>query len=108
MTHSPEATYRARATQFAAMRDALHQRWNRVSNVRLVLFLLVLAAAGVGLWLGNSWLYAGAALLFVGFVAAVAYHTALGNRRRRSHELWEINDEGLRRARRDWAALPLR
>ena len=108
MTYSPEETYRVRAARFAAERDALHRRWNRVSNVRLVLFVLALVAAVAGLWLQASWLYALAGALAVGFLAAVAYHTALGARRRRSNELWAINDEGLRRARRDWATLPLR
>jgi hypothetical protein len=105
---NPEETYRARAAGFAAERDALHARWNRVSNLRLALFVLTLVAGGLGLWLGAGWLYALAGALALGFVAAVAYHTALGQRRRRKHELWAINDEGLRRARRDWGALPLR
>lgn len=37
---TPEAVYQARTRQFAAERDRYRQQWNRVSNIRLGVFVV--------------------------------------------------------------------
>ncbi|MDP9364274.1 MAG: hypothetical protein M3Q10_08635, partial [Chloroflexota bacterium] len=61
---SVEERYRERRDRFAAERDALTHRWNRVANLRLVVSALGAAALAWGLWTDRPWAVAlGAALL---------------------------------------------
>ena len=105
---TPRSIYDARCADFAQQRDEFAERWNRWANIRLLLLALALVGGGVGLWQGLPLLVALAGILLLGFVAAVVYHRRLGHLRRRYDALWSINDEGLRRLRRDWNTLPLR
>lgn len=107
-TSSPRSVYQERCQRFAARRDELQRRWNRMANLRLGLFAAALVLLGLGIWRGIALLFIAAALCFAGFVFSVAQHRRLGSLRRRYAELWDINDEGLRRLRRDWETLPLR
>lgn len=105
---TPFETYSGRAQRFAAERDVEAARWARVANLRLIVALAALAAAGLGLWRGAPPLLWLAAALAAAFLALVAYHNRLGARRDRLAALHAISREGLARLRRDWEALPLR
>lgn len=105
---SPEAIYRERAAEFAARRDATSQRWNLLGNARLLLFALVVVAAGFALSEGSLVIAAIAAALFVLFVGLVAWHRRLRRERRALTIRTEINTEALSRLARDWETLPLR
>jgi hypothetical protein len=105
---STPAIYCARRDQFAAERDELTRRWNRVANVRLVAFALAAVLAGWGLLVGPQVLLWLAAVPLAAFVVLVVMHQRLGRRRRRAAALVEINDEGIQRLARHWDALPLR
>jgi hypothetical protein len=105
---SPEAIYQMRCAEFAARRDRFAAQWGRMANLRLVLFLALLASIGLWWWRDARPLLAVAAVLAVGFLVAVVRHRRLAGLRRRYDELWTINNEGLLRLRRDWGALPLR
>ena len=105
---SPDAVYRERCERFGRERDAVTVRWERVSNVRLAVFVLGAGALIWALW-ADSWLLGSlGALLFGGFVALVTYHGVLGRTRQRLADLWAVNDEGLKRRARAWDTLPLR
>ncbi|HET8628742.1 MAG TPA: hypothetical protein VFL91_15075 [Thermomicrobiales bacterium] len=103
-----EAVYRERAARFARERDACTARWNRVANLRLLVFVVAVACAAVGVWRRAPLFAFPAALCLGGFIALVVYHNLLGRRRRRYAELWALNEEACRRLARDWDALPLR
>ena len=104
---SPDAVYRERSERFARERDAVTVRWERVANVRLLVFL---AAIGCLLWglFADGWMFAllGFALLG-GYVALASYHGVLGRRRQRLADLWAVNDEAIKRFAREWDQLPL-
>ena len=83
------------------------QRWNRVANVRLVVFVAAAAAAAWGLW-GRAqlgWVLAG--LLLGLFVALAIYHSRLGWERRRLGILRSLQEEALARIERRWDDLPV-
>lgn len=105
---TPERIYQERCVQFGTQRDAFERRSYRNANVNLALFVAVVVCIGVGLVREQLWLFGAAAACALGFVAAIARHTWVDRMQRRYAELWTINDEGLRRLRRDWATLPLR
>lgn len=104
----PEQTVRDRIARFSQERDAVTRRWNRVANIRLVAFFL--AAAGAFWAIRARSLPVGivAALLFVAFLVLVRQHRRLGRQRHRLATLVAINDEALKRIRRDWDGWPLR
>lgn len=105
---SPEAVYRQRCADFGAERDRLSRRSSRNANVSLALVALALAALGVALWLDDARLLGLAGLLGLAFIVSFVHHGRVDQAVRRYAELHAINDEGLARLRRDWAALPLR
>ncbi|MGI8550904.1 MAG: MutS-related protein [Dehalococcoidia bacterium] len=106
---SPADIYRERAARFGRERNAVTVRWERVSNVRLVVFLIAIGALLWGVWAGDGNLFGllGVAL-FIGYVALATYHGILGRQRQRLSDLVSINDEALLRYERDWDRLPLR
>ena len=104
----PRATYEERGARFAAQRDAVSARWNRIANIRLLLFVLTVGCALARIWISTPLLWIAAGVFFVGFIAAIVYHTSLGRVRRYFDIRWSLNDEGLLRHDRDWARLPLR
>jgi ABC-type multidrug transport system fused ATPase/permease subunit len=104
----PASVYQQRCAQFGARRDEFDRRSHRNANVNLTLFVAVIVFIGVGFWREQLWPFGAAALCALGFVGAIARHTWIDRMQRRYDELWTINDEGLRRLRRDWATLPLR
>jgi hypothetical protein len=103
----PELTYRARCARFAAERARYANQSDRNANLNVALVVLALASAGIGLWRGLPLLYGVAALFVAGFVAAYITLGHFNAQRDGFDQLWTINDEGLRRLRRDWAGLPL-
>ncbi len=103
-----QAVYDARCVRFAAERDRYTTEWNRVANVRLLTFLLAVAALGWGYFQGVQLLVPLGVILLVAFIVLVVWHQRLGRQRTRYSELWAMNDEARKRLARDWAALPLR
>lgn len=107
-TTAPEQIYAARQERFARERDALAARWNRVANLRLLVFLVAAGCAGWAVR-ARALPFAGLALVaFVAFLVLVRHHARLGAARRRAEELRAINQEASWRLRRDWARLPQR
>jgi predicted ATPase len=105
---SAAVVYRERHDRFAATRDELTGRWNRVSNLRLAAFAAGAAGIAWFIWGGaRVGLIGGIALLAV-FVALAIYHARLGRQRRRAATLTAINSEAAARVARDWIALPQR
>src|SRR5215218_2573613 len=106
---SPAEVYTERVARFGRERDAVTVRWERVANVRLIVFVLAVSSLLWGLWAHDGLLFAlaGVALL-IGYVALASYHGVLGRRRQRLADLVAINEEALRRQARDWGGLPLR
>lgn len=107
-TSGPDQIYAQRAARFAAERDAYAARWSRVANWRLAAFTVAAACAGLGWWRNLPALLWLSLALGLAFLGLVAYHNRLGDSRRRSGILHDLNAEGLLRLARDWAALPLR
>jgi len=105
---TPAAAHAARRDRFAAERDALTRRWNRVANLRLLVFAAAAAALAWGIWRSSPAAAVVGAALLVGFVALAVHHNRLGRQRRRVATLVEINAEAVSRLARDWDALPLR
>jgi len=112
MTGRPEEAdqiYRERSQRFAAMHHACTRRSRLVANIRLAVFL----AAGISVlrliepsaWIGYTG-FATAGGLSLAFLALVLYHNALKARCQWYDDLSKLNDEGLARRARDWAALP--
>lgn len=106
--HEPEPIYQQRCDRFAERRAYYARISSRMANISITLVVVAVAALGIGLWRGMPLLLGLAALAAIGFVISFAYHTVIDRRHHRYDELWTINDEGFRRLRRDWAALPLR
>lgn len=110
MSTSSERTilYRLRRDRFAAERDALTARWNRIANLRLIAFVAAVGAVIWAIWIEAWWPVAVAAVALIAFVALVVRHRRLGRARWRAAILRDLNDEAERRVRRAWADLPLR
>ncbi len=105
---APEATYNQRCELFAERRDHYNRLSYRNANLSLGLIVAAMACLGMWLWSGAApWIYS-AALLGLAFLISFLHHGRVDRQHRRYAELWTINDEGLRRLRRDWKALPLR
>ena len=105
---APEETYIERAATFARARAEYDARGTRNANLNVALFFGALIALGVATF-GDLPLFFGvAALLFGTFIAAFARLGRLNRLRRRYHILWQVNDEGPKRLRRQWSELPLR
>ncbi len=104
----PGASYAARQARFAAERDALHGRWNRVANLRLLAFVLAAICAVGAVRAGSLPLGVLASVLFIAFLVLVRHHARLGTLRRRAEESRAVNEEAGWRLRREWARLPLR
>jgi len=106
--HSPTSTYHERCNHFAQQRERYHRWSNYNANLNVVLVLAALLCLGMGLWVGTIALFVLAALFFISFVAAYITLGRLNHIEQRYQTLWQINDEGLLRLRREWAKLPLR
>lgn len=104
----PAATYERRRATFGALRERYSRRSARNANLSLALIAAAIAWVGVALWRDSAALLGVAALFGLGFVASFVHHGRVDQALRRYAELLAINDEGLARLRRDWAALPLR
>jgi hypothetical protein len=100
------AVYASRRDAFAAERDELTRRWNKVANLRLAAFALVVLAIGWGWWERDWWPVALAVVPFIAFVVLIVVHQRLGRQRQRAIILHDVNAEGLLRLARDWAKLP--
>lgn len=105
---TPEQTYNERCARFATQRDHYDRRSHRMANISLLLVAATLVCAGFAL-AQTSWALAAVAfVLSLGFVASYSYHYRIDLRFQHFRNLWAINQEGLQRLARDWAALPLR
>jgi ABC-type multidrug transport system fused ATPase/permease subunit len=104
----PETRYRQRRDHAGDTRDRLSARAGRISNFRLGVFGLAIAAlvwaeirpAAAGL------AYALAVAAGLGFFALVVCHARLKARERRAAELAAVNEEALARLAREWSRLP--
>lgn len=101
-------TYRERRDRFAAERDALTSRWNRIANLRLLAFVSGAGLLGWGIRQRDQALLALGVAALLAFVALAVHHNTLGRRRRRAALMADINDEAAKRAARDWDGLPVR
>ncbi|MEA2524718.1 MAG: hypothetical protein QOF73_1945, partial [Thermomicrobiales bacterium] len=100
--------YGGRWVRFAAERDALTARWNRLANLRLVAFVAAAACVVWAIWV-RRWLpVVPGATALVAFVVLVVMHRRVGRERWHAAILHDLNDEAEKRVRRDWAELPLR
>lgn len=107
---SPAEAYRQRRDTFAAEEQRLARISFRYSILRGVLFLAFVACLAVILVRGGQpgWVWwAGAGFWLIAFLAVLPYHDRIIQRQRRQGELRTINEEGLLRLARDWAALPV-
>jgi hypothetical protein len=105
---TPESTYIERRGRFGALRDAYNARRYRAANLTVSLFVGIVLC-GLVAWLSvTPWLFLGCAGCAVGFVAAFVRQAQLDNIYNRYATLAALNDEGLKRLARDWAAIPLR
>jgi energy-coupling factor transporter ATP-binding protein EcfA2 len=104
----PADIYRERRARFAAERDRLARSSRSLSNLRGIVFAL-LVAAGLAVERRPGLLTIGlAALLLVAFIGLIAAHRRMRRREAWHAELVAYNDEGLHRLERNWDALPLR
>jgi hypothetical protein len=104
---SATARYRRRRDDAAALRDRLEARAGRVSNLRLIAFLVGIGAlvwAELRPELGPVALSLFLAAL-LGFVVLVGMHARLTARARRAAELAAVNQEALARIAREWDGL---
>ncbi len=106
----PAEAYRHRRDTFAAEEARLTKTSFRFSIFRGLLFLAFVACLAVILVRGGrpgwEW-WAGAGFWLVAFLAVLPYHDRVIQKQRRQRELMRINEEGLLRLARNWAALPL-
>jgi hypothetical protein len=103
----PAAEYQERLAAASAGYERVNQRWNRVANLRLVVFVAAAAAAAWGLWGRTQLGWALAGLLLGLFVALAIYHSRLGWERRRLGILRSLQEEALARIERRWDDLPV-
>ncbi len=107
---TPAEIYRQRRDAFATEEQRLARISFRFSVLRGVLFLAFAACLAVILVRGGrpgwEW-WTGAGFWLVAFLAVLPYHDRVIQRQRRQGELRRINEEGLLRLARDWAALPV-
>ena len=108
--NSPAEAYRQRRDTFAAEETRLTGISFQYSIFRGALFLAFLACLAVILVQGGrpgwGW-WVGAAFWLVAFLVVLPYHDRVIQKQRRQGELKRINEEGLLRLARDWAALPM-
>ncbi|MFL5803823.1 MAG: MutS-related protein [Roseiflexaceae bacterium] len=105
---APATVYTARRARFAERRDHYDRRGSLNGNLSLALVASALLLLGLALWRRSPDLLLLAGLLGACFVVSFVHHGRINRLRQRYATLWEINEEGLRRLRRDWDALPLR
>ncbi len=104
---TPEQTYNERCASIATERDYYDRRSHRMANISLLLVGATLVCVAVAV-AQTSWALAAIALVLgIGFAASYSYHYRVDLRYQHFRELWAINQEGLQRLARDWAALPL-
>jgi MutS domain V len=104
----PRAVYQERCRRLAAERDEAARRSRVASTLRLVAFL---AAVGLGvLWevRGGALAVAGTLVSAASFVGLVVWHGRVRRAERWYETLRTLNEEGLHRLDRAWAALPAR
>lgn len=104
---TPEGVYTARAAQFGAERARQQRRSDINGNISLVLALVAVGLLGGWLFATQQQLLIAAGVVALAFLVSFSYHGDVNRALRRAATLATINDEGLRRLRRDWAAIPL-
>ena len=107
-TNTSEEIYRRRVDQFSAVEKRYAVRERTVMHFRVAAFLVAVAAFVLGRNspAGLAWHIVCGAAACGGFVAAVVYHEHVRRQMLRFGLLRSINQEGLARLHRDWAALP--
>lgn len=103
----PKEQYEKRSMYYSRRLEKLNQTINRLSNVRLTLFLAGCALT-ISLYIAQSSSLGLAMLLFtaVSFVALVFWHQKLRTKRNYIQVLYEIYDRGLKRLAGDWKSFP--
>ena len=107
MTRDPAAEYRALAAQHARERDVARRAADRLSNARLVAFIIALLSA-VWISFGDGPLLLGGlatALATVVFLVLVRQHGRARARARWQGRLYEVAQIGEARVVRDWTRL---
>lgn len=106
MTTDPRSEYLARATRFAAERDAADRVANRLSHARLAAFAVALAS---GIWAEESAAAIAFVLLLVSgvaFLVAVILHGKYRERAARLDAFVALNEAGPDRLDRLWHRIP--
>lgn len=106
---SPDRVYQERGERFARERDRCTAHSRRLTHLRLVTFLAIVAPLLWPLSPGEpiGLLRVVLTVFFLAiFLLLVAYHQKLRERCRWYGELTKLNDEGRSRLARDWEALP--
>ncbi len=100
--------YAERRARFDVHFARANRRWNRISNLRLVVAFAALGAAGWAAQQSSARGGALAAVLASTFIALIVLHRSTGAERRRLALMAGINHEAEQRWRRAWDVLPLR
>lgn len=103
----PKEQYEKRSMYYSRRLEKLNHTINRLSNVRLTLFLAGCALT-IFLYMTQSSSLGLAMLLFtvVSFVAIVFWHQKLRTKRNYIQVLYEIYDRGVKRLAGDWKSFP--
>lgn len=107
-TSNPSTTYTNRTEQFAHQRDHFERRSSFNGNLSLLILICALSFLGLALWQRIPNLLFVSCAISVLFIISFINHGRINRQRDRYNLLWQINDEGLRRLRRDWTNLPTR
>ena len=105
---SPAELYTARRNAFARQRDEYYRQRMQAANLTVLLFFAPVAFIVYAIAAQSLLPLIGAALLWVGCGYLFVRQGRLEARYRRFKELADMNEEGLHRLERDWAAMPLR
>lgn len=101
-----EAVYQERLDHFGLLRDQYNRRRYIAANTGVVLLISAVMALIFGI--GYHVLLFLAPVLTVGFIVAFVRQVREDTKHDRYAMLWNVNDEGPLRLRRDWDRLPLR
>ena len=102
---TPTDAYRERSARFIAERDARTATWNLLANLRLLAFVVAVAAGAWGLWGRSRTGVIIAVAALITFVILAVWHNRVGKQRDRAALFVDLNDRGIARINRNWSSL---